>query len=96
MKLENKYFKNAYKNMQDYKSYLQYSQNDVDFTSEIITINELLFKIGNAIICNLKAIWLNDKEATILEEATDYQIEILENTKHVILITKQYIKEMEV
>lgn len=98
MKLEKRFFENAYNNIVDYKDYLALANDDfdIDYTEELNDLLDLQFKLGNANVCQYEAIWLNDKEADLLEEATDYTIDILEKQRYILLIAQKYVKEMEV
>lgn len=98
MKLEKRFYKNALHNVEDYKQELKFKNalSDIDYTEDIKDLVNLQFKLANAYINDYIAIWLNDKETTLLEEATDYAIDILETKRYILLTAKEYIKGMEV
>lgn len=98
MKLEKRFYKNALHNVKDYKNYLALANDtfDIDYTEELNDLLDLEFKLANAYINDYIAIWLNDKETNLLEEATDYAIDILETKRYILLTAKEYIKGMEV
>lgn len=91
MKLEKRFYKTAMNNIVEYNDYLDtvihlFKNKCTKEKEQKEIIQTLWYKVGNAILNDSIAIWLNDKETDLLEYATEYveenlQVELTEIIK---------------